>query len=105
MNGIELIAKERQRQIEKEGFTAEYDDRWKKSELAYAAATYAITDGDRHYRILMPKDENWKGLGDVLWQWEKKWFKPTPADRIKELVKAGALIAAEIDRLQRLNNG
>jgi hypothetical protein len=29
------------------------------------------------------------------------WWKPTPSDRIRELTKAGALIAAEIDRLKR----
>lgn len=38
-----------------------------------------------------------------IWPWDKSWWKPTPDDRIRELIKAGALIAAEIDRLQRLN--
>lgn len=33
------------------------------------------------------------------------WWKPSPENRIKELAKAGALIAAEIDRLQRLGHG
>jgi hypothetical protein len=28
MTGIERIAAERKRQIDKEGFTAEHDDRW-----------------------------------------------------------------------------
>ena len=32
--------------------------------------------------------------------WAEKWWKPSPGDRIRELEKAGALIAAEIDRLQ-----
>ena len=31
----------------------------------------------------------------------EEWWKPTPKNRVRELVKAGALIAAEIDRLQR----
>ena len=35
------------------------------------------------------------------WPWDDEWWKPTPDDRIRELVKAGALIAAEIDRLLR----
>jgi hypothetical protein len=35
-----------------------------------------------------------------FWPWSKHWWKPTPNDRVRELVKAGALIAAEIDRLQ-----
>jgi len=38
-----------------------------------------------------------------IWPWEKSWWKPTPNDRVKELVKAGALIAAEIDRLLEQN--
>jgi len=34
---------------------------------------------------------------------DEKWFKPTPDDHIRQLTKAGALIAAEIDRLQRID--
>jgi hypothetical protein len=33
------------------------------------------------------------------WPWAERFWKPTPDDRVRELVKAGALIAAEIDRL------
>ena len=48
---------------------------------------------------LNPKDdfvkEDWPKL------WEMEWFKPTI--RIRDLVKAGALISAEIDRLWRMN--
>lgn len=36
-----------------------------------------------------------------IWPFELKWLKRTPKNRIRELQKAGALIAAEIDRLQR----
>ena len=31
--------------------------------------------------------------------WDIIWWKPTPKDRVRELAKAGALIAAEIDRI------
>lgn len=31
--------------------------------------------------------------------WDNEWWKPSPDDRKRELVKAGALIAAAIDRL------
>ena len=37
------------------------------------------------------------------WPWSDKWWKPK--DKIRDLVRAGALIAAEIDRLQRLKEG
>jgi hypothetical protein len=36
------------------------------------------------------------------WSCPRNFWKPTPNDRIKELTKAGALIAAEIDRLLAL---
>jgi hypothetical protein len=96
MNGIELIAAERKRQIEVEGWTPEHDDQWKRGELALAA-----------YAYVLPEDER-PGVTDSQgkftpsgWPWAQSWWKPTPDDRIRELVKAGALIVAEIERLQR----
>jgi len=89
--GTELIAIERERQMSKEGWTAEHDDRHTKSELARVAAIYALPVEYRKLRYV----EMWP----VSWSWD--WWKPTPRNRIKELTKAGALIAAEIDRLQR----
>jgi hypothetical protein len=85
MTGIELIAAERRRQIEAEGWTPEHDDAHRNNELARAAAAYALPDDYRDCDH---------------WPWNDSW-KPTPDDRIRELVKAGALIVAEIDRLQR----
>ena len=38
-----------------------------------------------------------------LWPWNESWWKPTPDNRIRDLEKAGALIAAEIDRLLALD--
>jgi hypothetical protein len=89
--GIELIAAERQRQIEKEGWTAEHDAEHKEGELAIAAACYAYPN----------YDEDWAVQSQLQWPFERKRWKPTPENRIRELQKAGALIAAEIDRLQR----
>lgn len=78
--GITLIAQERQRQIEKEGWTPEHDDEHRGGELSRAAVCYI------------------KGNA-TGWPWEPSWWKPK--DRITNLAKAGALIAAEIDRLKR----
>ncbi len=89
--GIEIIADERLRQIESEGWTFKHDDKHTNGELARAAACYAIPS------ILRP----FVKLGK-LWAWSLSWWKPTPDDRIKELAKAGALIASEIDRINRL---
>lgn len=98
MEGLELIAAERKRQVEKEGWTAEHDDKHVGEELALAAAAYAIPEKDRDYEI-------GDHLNDRPYPWPTEWWtwwKPCPDNRIRELVKAGALIAAEIDRRLRL---
>lgn len=103
--GIELIAEERQRQIEKEQWSEGHDDNHKHGELARAAAAYALP---KQFRQLM------KNGRPVLFPWSIKWWKPTTfsekegkyvEDRIRQLQKAGALIAAEIDRLNRAVGG
>lgn len=95
MNGIELIAAERQRQIEVEGWTPEHDDGHVHGELAWAAASYALASSLNGFN-------DWVRhlIHDRLWPFSRAWWKPSE-DRIRNLVKAGALIAAEIDRLQR----
>jgi len=89
-SGVELIAEERKRQIEIEGWKPEHDSEHKQGELALAASCYATPEQYRDY--FNPRKPN-------LWLWEEEWWKPSPYNRIKELQKAGALIAAEIDRL------
>jgi hypothetical protein len=97
MNGIERIAAERKRQIEEEGFTEIDDVYWESGELARAAMCYCM-EPDIDYEAgdepAIPKE----------WPWEDQWWKPTPDNRIRELEKAGALIAAEIDRILLLEN-
>lgn len=91
--GIAAIAAERQRQIDAEGWTPEHDDTHASGEMALAAACYALNttdDGDGPEIRL---------VGAEFWPWADEWWKPT--DRRRDLVKAGALIAAEIDRLDR----
>jgi len=84
--GINLIEAERERQIYREGWTEEHDDKHVNNELALAAACYAVPDV----------------FSQGYWPptWDLSWYKSTT--RIRDLVKAGALIAAEIDRLQRI---
>jgi len=94
--GTELITEERKRQVEKEGFDLEHDNEHFCGEMAMAAACYCLAEDLRN------NEDNRKALPILRWwKWDKSWWKPTPDNRIKELVKAGALIAAEIDRLQR----
>ncbi len=86
MTGIELIAAERQRQMSVEGWDVYHDDTHRNGEMARAAAKYALT----HTRV---------SERAIRWPWSLEWWKPK--DPIRNLVRAGALIAAEIDRLQR----
>jgi hypothetical protein len=98
-DGVSLIAAERQRQIDVEGYTTEHDDGLHEfgSALSMAAVCYA-TPG--RYRPLGGGIGRNSGI-PALWPWRLEDWKPTPHDRVRELVKAGALIAAEIDRLNR----
>lgn len=99
MTGAELIAKERQEQIEKHNYTLENDLKYNKQELI-AIAKYFLTDHDdaenENYEEYLFKDEDGPKLGPKLFM--KYWGK-NYKDR---LVIAGALIAAEIDRIQNL---
>jgi hypothetical protein len=108
MNGAELITAERQRQVEVEGYSAEHDrEHGSRSLEAAALAYFRCADGSAE----MPPD----------WPWAPQWWKPK--DRMRNLIRAGALlqaagevstlmvdgarcfgmrdmVAAEIDRLQ-----
>lgn len=91
--GVELIAKERQRQIEKEGWSADHDDTHAGGELAHAGAAYARA-------AAMQANGHAPRIPHDLWPWGSEWWKASE-DPVRNLVKAGALIAAEIDRLRR----
>lgn len=98
MTGIESIAAERERQVEAEGWTPEHDDAHSDGEMAAAAACYAmqvaldcISRDDLHKTVSSTICE--------LWPWSSHWWKPK--NRRADLVRAGALIAAEIDRIDR----
>lgn len=101
--GVVIIAQERQRQIEKEGWTAEHDDQSQNDgDLALAGASYILNYASRlrnHSDSLNNHLANWV---NITWQWAWKWWKPTPDDPVRQLAKAGALITAEIDRILRL---
>lgn len=95
--GTQLIAMERQRQITAEGWHADHDRKHMAGELAMAAVCYALPSMIRE----VPPAGMSLSYFSRFWPWEHEWWKPTPQDRIRELTKAGALLAAEIDRLQR----
>lgn len=96
MTGIEAIATERHRQISVEGWTPEHDDEHTSGEMSAAAATYAFNAfTNTSYRAYAADPVG-------FWPWDAEWWKPkTPRE---DLVRAGALIAAEIDRIDRAND-
>ena len=100
--GVELIAEERTRQIEEEGWTPEHDDDHRDDEIAWAAVCYAAPD--RVFVTGVHGSESTVVFNDP-WPWDIDWDKredlDDPPGRIRQLQMAGALIAAEIDRLQR----
>lgn len=85
------VLAERNRQITAEGWTPAHDDEHGFGEMAAAAGFYALHahDPERSKKFTAPQ----------RWPWDFKWWKPGPARRM--LVKAGALILAEIERLDR----
>lgn len=91
---VDDITAERQRQIDAEGWTFAHDDQHNNGELARAAASYAL---GKH------TIGNIGGATIHLWPWEDFWFKAT--DQRRNLVKAAALIIAEIERLDRAAKG
>lgn len=93
----DLLA-ERRRQVREEGYTLERDDQYTEGQLAQAASTYAFWADPRGAR----QDDHIDYLNSTLkglWPWAKEYWKPT-IQRLM-LIKAGALILAEIERLDR----
>ncbi|MEM1149211.1 MAG: hypothetical protein AAGI03_01440 [Pseudomonadota bacterium] len=91
------VLAERARQMFKEGWTPAHDDTHDTGEMSRAAACYALAaTKDNH----MTSDAC--GQKPVTWPWDSEWWKPS--DRRRDLVKAGALILAELERLDRSAN-
>jgi len=97
LTGVELIAKERKRQIDVEGFSAEHDDELINDELSNAAACYALSP-----EYLAMNVDDGGSLLHTVFPFNMEWYKQTMGDRKRDLVKAGALVAAELDRLNRM---
>lgn len=108
MTGVEMIAAERQRQVTRRSWTPEHDDTHGDGSLAFAAACYAVPG-----RLYVERRVAAGPMFVDPWPWADSYDKrkaggnvpdaiPTDGEeRVAMLVRAGALIAAEIDRLQR----
>lgn len=91
------IARERERQMAEEGWSPEHDDKHDCGELSYAAACYAM--GQAHISRGVDHDNVRATVSAQIWPWDHAWWKPGKQRR--NLVKAAALLVAEIERLDR----
>lgn len=116
LNGVEMIQAERERQTGSLGYDEAHDDEHTEGELALAAICYAAPD---RVFIRTQHDEDVVSFADP-WPWSEdednrrtdtgrllsnrieSYHGQTIEERIDQLAQAGALIAAEIDRLLRL---
>lgn len=89
MKIIEEIAVERQRQIDHEGWSRLHDDMHTDCDLTKAAIAYCWSSFAPTYCRGQPS----------YWPWHSSWWKPT--NQRRDLIKAAALIVAEIERLDR----
>jgi hypothetical protein len=90
---IAAIIAERQRQISVEGWTPEHDDEHEGGQMAVASACYilhTVAGINGRCQITVPG----------MWPWAPEWWKPSTP--MRNLEKAGALIVAEMERLERM---
>lgn len=90
------VTAERRRQIEVEGWTPEHDDEHASDEIAAYACLYAMPPAARDWDATSSGYGATFGVAMLPSGWGCKL-----GDRRRELVKAGALILAEIERLDR----
>lgn len=87
------VAAERRRQMEVEGWTPEHDDSH-GGDLLTAAVCYA------QRRMDEDRFGVFSSYAPAAWPWDASWWKPK--DRRRDLIRAAALLVAEIERLDRL---
>ena len=80
---LTMIQSEREKQIARHGYSKEHDKIWLEGELAQAAAVYAMPAYKRRV---------------TDWPFDMKFYRPEYS-RVDELIKAAALIVAEIERV------
>lgn len=94
--GVEMIMQERARQMSEEGYDEKHDRIHECSELVRAAKAYL--------RAYLSTDGGKAAVAED-WPWEIEGFKPSTrgvVGNVRDLEKAGALIAAHIDHLNAI---
>ena len=97
---VDVLA-ERRRQVEVEGWTSNHDDKHYDGSMAMAAACYASNAAAWAARVTPKLREQYTVLSPSFrWPWALEWWKPK--SQRQDLVRAAALILAEIERLDRM---
>lgn len=99
MAAIDDVIAERERQKAQEGWTPEHDDTHSDGEMARAASVYAMTGSAKWLCDRAKREHREAGTVPGGWPWSREWFKPKSPRH--DLVRAAALIIAEIERLDR----
>ncbi|GIK44877.1 MAG: hypothetical protein K8L99_15435 [Anaerolineae bacterium] len=97
-NAIEDVLAERARQINQEGWSVDHDDEHDSGDMAAAGASYALNAADQLHPYTQGDGGN---AQPVFWPWDAQSWKPKNPRR--DLVRAAALLIAEIEKLDREN--
>ena len=108
---LELVKTERLKQINKHGYTHDHDDDYTDGSIADAAACYAANSNKLwEERKIYHKQFNYhkggfeiKGTAIPLWKWNEVYFKKEEKSRKEQIITACALLMAEFERLERLD--
>lgn len=106
-NVIREIADERERQVTAEGWTPDHDDQHSGGTMAKAASCYAlcagvglaITDGAEEHYDFPSAGYMSAAVPRPPWPWTDEWWKPK--DPRRDMIRAAALLVAEIERIDR----
>jgi hypothetical protein len=104
VTGAGAISKERDRHTKIEGWTPSHDDQHTEQSMPIAAACYALNGTPAQAVIVNDDNDPEKNELWDAWPWSPKWDKREKHSRLHQLEIAGALIAAEWDRLKRIEN-
>lgn len=94
MQALHDVMAERRRQMMVEGWTAKHDDAHGNGAMAVAAACYALASEPAIQLDTLNFAALWRWTG-----WAMEWWKPK--DKRRNLVRAAALLLAEIERMDR----
>lgn len=100
--GASLIYNERGRQVREEGYdgTHDFGHEVELTEAALSYLMFAAVTQVQGYTVEEAKEAaTYAGTKPESWPWAAGYWKPT-GDPVRDLTKAGALIAAAIDAIQ-----